>query len=345
MFTTDSWLIIWTLYVSFLSKKLTAPGWCRRRADIHAPSAQCAVAWSGRTIVRQIAGVIQSVVFNRPQHSACSSRIRWRNRRRSGRTAGGGGGCGRDADSSLIFSKRRNGLRTRTFPLQLLHGSIVQFFRQPDFVEQKIRGIDRLLSSASATSRTRHTSATVIDLCAQASAVTNSKQTKNHNLAITACSLFYFVTRPLLWKRAGLRDSSCGRFNRVLNRQVGPRRDREPWYTQTVSQVAQLNREAENSLKDKKPDQAAAAIEKAEPLVTRLLNVSHPSLEAAQAASDLDDLYGRMLLSNRHYGWARLQFQKNLSRWKHWTPQTPETERRYKQALAEIAECDRHIEE
>jgi hypothetical protein len=120
---------------------------------------------------------------------------------------------------------------------------------------------------------------------------------------------------------------------------------RELWYQQTVAQVAQMNREAENFFKGGKPDQAAATIEKAEPLVRRLLGISHPSVEAAQAASDLDDLYGRMLLSNRHYGWARLQFQKNLSRWKHWTPQTPDTERRVKLALAEIAECDRHIED
>lgn len=119
----------------------------------------------------------------------------------------------------------------------------------------------------------------------------------------------------------------------------------EPWYVQTVAQVTQLNRDAEAAFKAGKGDQAAALIQKAQPLIASLLTTPHPSLEAAQAAGDLDDLYGRMLLSNRHYGWARLQFQKNLSRWKHWTPQTPETERRYKQALDEIAECDKHIEE
>ena len=119
----------------------------------------------------------------------------------------------------------------------------------------------------------------------------------------------------------------------------------QPWYTQTVAQVTQLNRDAEAAFKAGNGDQAAALIQKAQPLIASLLTTPHPSLEAAQAAGDLDDLYGRMLLSNRHYGWARLQFQKNLSRWKHWTPQTPETDRRYKQALAEMAECDKHIEE
>ena len=36
-----------------------------------------------------------------------------------------------------------------------------------------------------------------------------------------------------------------------------------------------------------------------------------------------------------------LLFQKNVTRWKTWKPQTPETERRLKEANADIAECDR----
>jgi hypothetical protein len=51
-----------------------------------------------------------------------------------------------------------------------------------------------------------------------------------------------------------------------------------------------------------------------------------------------------MLLANRHYGWARLQFQKNVARWKHWMPQTKETARRLKQAESAIAECDRRLD-
>ena len=78
--------------------------------------------------------------------------------------------------------------------------------------------------------------------------------------------------------------------------------------------------------------------------MSRLLSVPRPTLEATEAASDLDDLYGRMLLANRHYGWARLQFQKNLARWRHWQPETSETVRRLEKAKAAIAECDRHLE-
>ena len=124
-----------------------------------------------------------------------------------------------------------------------------------------------------------------------------------------------------------------------------PPRDatKEPWYRETVEQLTAMNREADSAFAGGKSDQAAALIEKGQPLVARLLAVPNPTLEAAVTASDLDDLYGRMLLSNRHYGWARLLFQKNLSRWKHWQPQTPETDRLLKQAESAIAECDRHI--
>ena len=126
-----------------------------------------------------------------------------------------------------------------------------------------------------------------------------------------------------------------------------PARDatKEPWYRDAVGQLTAMNREADSAFAAGKPDQAAALIEKGQPLVARLLAVPNPTLEAAVAASDLDDLYGRMLLSNRHYGWARLLFQKNLSRWKHWQPQTPETARLLQQAESAIAECDRHIVE
>ena len=117
------------------------------------------------------------------------------------------------------------------------------------------------------------------------------------------------------------------------------------WYAQTVGQLTALNREAEQAFQDGKADQAAAAIEKGEPLVSRLLNVPKPSLAAVEAASDLDDLYGRMLLSNRHYAWAITLFEKNRSRWKNWTPQTPETARRLKQAETAIQECDRRMAE
>ena len=119
----------------------------------------------------------------------------------------------------------------------------------------------------------------------------------------------------------------------------------EAWYGETVEQLAPLVRAADASFANHKPDEAAALIQKAEPMAKRVVSVPRPTLEAVQAASDLDDLYGRMLLSNRHYGWARLLFQKNLARWKHWQPSTPDTARRLKQAQDAIAECDRHIAE
>lgn len=120
---------------------------------------------------------------------------------------------------------------------------------------------------------------------------------------------------------------------------------KESWYHDSLGQLTAMNREANSAFASGKSDQAAALILKGQPLVARLLAVPNPTLEAAIAASDLDDLYGRMLLSNRHYGDARLLFQKNLSRWRHWQPKTPETARLLKQAETAIAECDRHIVE
>jgi hypothetical protein len=117
----------------------------------------------------------------------------------------------------------------------------------------------------------------------------------------------------------------------------------EPWYGQTVAQLVSIDRQAETAFKAGKSDEAAALIQQGQPLMDRLLAVPRPTLEAVEAASDLDDLYGHMLLSNRHFGWARMFFQKNIARWKHWSPQTPNTENRLKQANAAIEECDRHI--
>jgi hypothetical protein len=105
-----------------------------------------------------------------------------------------------------------------------------------------------------------------------------------------------------------------------------------------------MNREAENSLHNGGVDRAAAIVTNGQPLIHRLLSVPHPTLAAMEAVSDLDQLYGRMLLGNRHYVWARTLFQKNLTRWSLWTPQTPETLRRLKMARSAVAECDRHIE-
>ena len=119
----------------------------------------------------------------------------------------------------------------------------------------------------------------------------------------------------------------------------------EAWYRQTVAELAAANREAEADLAVGKRDEAAAAIVRGQGMEKRLLSVSRPTLAAEEAVSDLERLYGRMLLSNRHYGWARLAFQKNLARWRHWVPETPDTIRRREQAEADIAECDRRMAE
>ena len=115
----------------------------------------------------------------------------------------------------------------------------------------------------------------------------------------------------------------------------------EGWYGKAVEQLTAMDRQAESLLEHGKADEAAAIITAGEPFVSRLLAVPRPTLAAMEAASDLDDLYGRMLLANRNYGWARMVFQKNVARWKSWKPQTDDTARRLQMTEAAIAQCDR----
>jgi hypothetical protein len=117
----------------------------------------------------------------------------------------------------------------------------------------------------------------------------------------------------------------------------------ESWYGVATSELAASNLEAGKLLQEGKEDRAAAAITHGQGLAGRLLAAPRPTLAAMEAASDLDQLYAKMLLTNRNYGWARLTYQKNASRWKNWRPQTEETARRLKLAQDGIAECDRRI--
>src|ERR1035441_396861 len=117
----------------------------------------------------------------------------------------------------------------------------------------------------------------------------------------------------------------------------------EAWYGPVTAQLAAMNRQAEALLRAGKSDPAAAVVTQGQPLSLRLLAAPHPTLAAMEAASDLDQLYAAMLLANKNYGWARLAFQKNVSRWKYWRPQTPDTARRLKSAPDGIAECGRPL--
>ena len=117
------------------------------------------------------------------------------------------------------------------------------------------------------------------------------------------------------------------------------------WYGEAVTQLAALDRQAESLYQSGQSDEAAALVTKGESLATRILDVPRPTLAAMETVSDLDQLYGQMLLANRNYGWARLVFQKNRARWKTWKPATSETEGRLRLANSAIAECDRHLGE
>ena len=117
-----------------------------------------------------------------------------------------------------------------------------------------------------------------------------------------------------------------------------------PEYRADESTLAAMDLEAASLIQSGKKDAAADVIVKGEEIAARLLSVSKPTLAATQAASDLDQLYGDMLLSNKRYGWARIQYQKNLARWRFWQPQDDETARRIADTRKRIAECDKHLQ-
>lgn len=115
----------------------------------------------------------------------------------------------------------------------------------------------------------------------------------------------------------------------------------EDWYKPSVRELAALASQGNQLFHKGDQDGAAALIEKGKAIEEKLLSARTPPLDAMEAASDLDQLYGDMLKTNRNCGWATQFYQKNLSRWKHWPEQTDETRRRFKLAQDAIAACDR----
>ena len=122
---------------------------------------------------------------------------------------------------------------------------------------------------------------------------------------------------------------------------VKPDPTKEASYGEAVQRLNALNLELETSIRKRKAKDAAPIIEKAQPLSNLLLAAPRPTLVAMEAVSDFDDLYGRVLLATKQYGFARFQFQRNVARWKYWQPRNEESDRRLKAAEAAIAECDR----
>jgi len=115
-------------------------------------------------------------------------------------------------------------------------------------------------------------------------------------------------------------------------------------YGKTVEQLQALTAQAEQLVKAGRPDDAGAVVQRAQGLQAKLLSAPRPTLAAMEAATDLDDLYGRMMLANKQYGWARDFFQKNAVRWKAWKPATEDTEKRRKVALDKVAECEKQMQ-
>lgn len=145
---------------------------------------------------------------------------------------------------------------------------------------------------------------------------------------------------PMLVAAAALL-AGCGPAPKAEAPKVDP--TTETWYAQSTERLTKMDRSAEQLFQAGRSDEAAAIVTGAEALQARLLAAPRPTLEAMEAVADLDRIYGKMLISNGYFGEARMLFQKNITRWKVWKPQTSETERRLKEANSDIAECDRHM--
>ena len=117
----------------------------------------------------------------------------------------------------------------------------------------------------------------------------------------------------------------------------------DPAYVEATQHLANLDRAAAQYFQAGNSQEADAIVTSALPIQKRLLAAPRPTLAAMEAVADLDRIYGKILISNGYYADARMLFQKNITRWKTWKPQTPDTERRLEEATADIAECDKHM--
>ena len=114
-------------------------------------------------------------------------------------------------------------------------------------------------------------------------------------------------------------------------------------YDAAVRRLADMVNVGNQFFANGRPDDASRVISDGLLMQNQILSVPQLDLAGTVAVSDLDDLYGRMLLASRHYGDARLLFQKNLARWRMWKPQNEESAKQLKHAQDQIAECDKHI--
>src|SRR4051812_17235933 len=108
-------------------------------------------------------------------------------------------------------------------------------------------------------------------------------------------------------------SNGCARTSQPIQ-DVPPDPTQAAWYRETLERAQSMEREAAQLVQKRESEKASEIILQAQPLANTLLSVPHPSLAAMEAASDLDDLYARMLFANKHYGWARLFYQKNVAR-------------------------------
>jgi hypothetical protein len=94
------------------------------------------------------------------------------------------------------------------------------------------------------------------------------------------------------------------------------------WYAPAITELAGLNRESGVAIAGAASPTMRRENHEGAGVVGAAAVGCAPPLEAMEAAADNENLYAGMLLANKNFGWARLSYQKNVSRWKNWRPQT-----------------------
>lgn len=137
--------------------------------------------------------------------------------------------------------------------------------------------------------------------------------------------------------------SSCSTTAPRRPEPAAPKIDRTRQHAQ-LSELEGANRTAWDLFRQGQRTAAGDIVGRTDALSINLIGGDpSPSLAIMRAVSDHDELYGRLLMANHHWGHARHIIAKIENRWRLWQPQDDETRQRRAAAVALMRECDRHL--
>lgn len=125
--------------------------------------------------------------------------------------------------------------------------------------------------------------------------------------------------------------------------QAGPQIDRSAQRAK-LAELEGANRQAWEHFRKHERTAAGDIVGRTDALSNNLIGGDPaPSIEIMRAVSDHDELYGRLLMANRHWGHARHIIAKIENRWRLWQPQDDESRKRRQAAIELMRECDRNL--